>query len=131
MGGAMFPPCWPVFGRGNVGNGDLLQKDLCQHTAPMTVVLSAPVPMAGHCQPTPLAEMPGHSQAILAQSLVESLLLSLGSWCAQILVCALQESVSPVLWKFCNQIHWPPKSNCLGVLSPFMRSPGWELCCGP
>ena len=36
----------------------------------MTVVLSAPIPMAGHCQPMPLAEMPGHSQAILAQSLV-------------------------------------------------------------
>ena len=33
-----------------------------------------------------------------------SLLLSPGSWCAQGFVCALQESVSPVLWKFCNQI---------------------------
>ena len=21
--------------------------------------------------------------------------------------------------------HWPPMSNCLGVLSPFARSPGW------
>ena len=29
-----------------------------------------------------------------------SLLLSPGSWCAQGFVCALQESVSPVLWKF-------------------------------
>ena len=27
-----------------------------------------------------------------------------GSWCAQDFVCALQKSVSPVLWKFCNQI---------------------------
>ena len=26
--------------------------------------------------------------------------------------------------------HWPPKSNSLGVLSPFARSPGWEICCG-
>ena len=25
--------------------------------------------------------------------------------------------------------HWPPKSNSLGVLSPFARSPGWEICC--
>ena len=33
-----------------------------------------------------------------------SLLLSPGSWCAQDFVCVLQESVSPVLWKFCNQI---------------------------
>ena len=30
--------------------------------------------------------------------------LSPGSWCAQGFVCALQESVSPVLWESCNQI---------------------------
>ena len=40
----------------------------------------------------------------MAQSLVGSLLLSPGSSYAQGFVCALQESVSPVLWKFCNQI---------------------------
>ena len=27
-----------------------------------------------------------------------------GSWCAQGFVCVLQESISPVLWEFCNQI---------------------------
>ena len=48
-------------------------------------------------------EIPGHSQASLAQSLVESLLLSPGSWCIQGFVWDLQESVLPVLWKFCNQ----------------------------
>ena len=26
--------------------------------------------------------------------------------------------------------HWPPKSNSLGVLNPFVRSLGWEICCG-
>ena len=41
-----------------------------------------------------------HSKASLGQSLVESLLLSPGSWWAQGFVCALQESVSPVLCKF-------------------------------
>ena len=25
--------------------------------------------------------------------------------------------------------HWPPKSNSLGLLNPFARSPGWEICC--
>ena len=38
--------------------------------------------------------------ASLGQSLVWSLLLSPGSWCAQAFVCALQEPVSPVLCKF-------------------------------
>ena len=27
--------------------------------------------------------------------------------------------------------HWPSKSNYLGVLSTFARSPGWEICYGP
>ena len=61
-------------------------------------------PAAGHCWPTPPLEIPGHSQASVGQSLVGSLLLSPGYWCTQDFVCALQVSLSLVLWKFCNQI---------------------------
>ena len=43
-----------------------------------TATLSATDPAAGHCQPTPPWEIPGHSQA--SQSVVGSLLLSPGSW---------------------------------------------------
>ena len=69
-----------------------------------TATLSAPDPAAaGHCQHTSPPETPGHSQENLGQSLVGSLLLSPGSWCTQGFVCALQESVSLVLCKFCNQ----------------------------
>ena len=50
--------------------------------------------------PRLLSETPGHSQASLGQSLVGSLLLSPGPWFTQGFVCALQESVSPVLCKF-------------------------------
>ena len=45
----------------------------------------------------------------MAQSLVGTFLLSPGSQCAQSLVCALQESVSPVLWKFYNEISLASK----------------------
>ena len=65
-----------------------------------TATLSAPDPAAGRRQPTPLPVTLGHSQASLSQSLVGSLLLSPGSWCAQHFVCALQEPVSLVLCKF-------------------------------
>ena len=65
-----------------------------------TALLSAPEPAAGHHQPTPLLETSAHSRTILGQSLVASMLLSPGSWRAQFSVCALQESVSPVLCKF-------------------------------
>ena len=69
-----------------------------------TAALSASDPAAGHRQPSPLPETPGHSQATLGQSLIGSLLLSSGSLCTHGFVCALQESVSPVLCKFCNKI---------------------------
>ena len=66
-----------------------------KRTYARTVVFNAPDPTAGHCRPTPPLETPGHSQTSLAQSLVGSLLLPPGSWWAQNLVCALQDSYFP------------------------------------
>ena len=65
-----------------------------------TVALSAPDPAAGHCRPTPLQETPEHPWASLDQSPVRLMFLCLGSWCTQSSVCALQESISPILCKF-------------------------------
>ena len=45
-------------------------------------ILRAPKPAAGHLQPTPPPETAGPSRASLGQSLVGSLLVSPGSWCA-------------------------------------------------
>ena len=45
-------------------------------------------------------ETPGHSRASLGLFLVGPLLLSPGFWCPPGSVCALQESVPPVLCKF-------------------------------
>ena len=57
-----------LYGR---ANGEFLQENLCQQAAPpRTATASAPDPVSGHCQPTPLQETPKHSQADLAQSLV-------------------------------------------------------------
>ena len=69
----------------------------------MATTLLHSVPLTLHqatTDSTPLPETPGHSQASQGQSLVGSLLPSPGSWCIQGFVCALQESVSPVLCKF-------------------------------
>jgi len=81
-----------------------VMKIPCRHCA-----LSAPNPAAGHHWPTPLPETPRHSRVSLGQSLVASLLLSPGSWCAQGSVCALPESVSPVLCKFWCSISYAIK----------------------
>ena len=81
-----------------------VKKTSFRRTYAHTVVFSAPDPAAGLCWPMLLLETPGYSQASLAQSLVRTLLFFPGSWWAQAFVCALLESVSPVLWKFYNQI---------------------------
>ena len=99
----MFPPLFdlrPKYGGGNEDNGDLLQK---VHAG--TAALSALDPATGHCQPTPLQThtSTGDSWTLTGKFgsvSLGSLLLSSGSWCAQAFVCALQESVSPVLCKF-------------------------------
>ena len=90
----MFPPCClrPNCDGGNEDNGDLLQKVPCTHCC-----TQCPQPCS---RPPSIHAFTGHSWASLGQSLVESLLFSPGSWCTQGFVCALQESVSPVLCKF-------------------------------
>ena len=64
-----------------------------------TATLSVTNPAAGHRQPTPLLETPGHSQASLGQSLVGSLLLYLGYWCTWFCLCPPRVCF-PVLCKF-------------------------------
>ena len=78
-----------------------------------------------------------HSQASLGQSLVMSLLLFSGSWCTQGFVHALQESVSPVPCKFCNQIplaskvKFPLPDPQVGksVVGPRTFLTVWEFLC--
>ena len=82
----------PNCGGGNEDNGNHLQKVPCMHCH-----VQRPQPCS-----RPLPAIPGHFQASLGQSFVGSLLLSSGSWCTQGFVCALQESVSSVLYKFCQ-----------------------------
>ena len=84
----------PNYGGGNEDNGSLLQKVPCRHC-----YISGPSPAVGHCWPMPLPETPGHSQASLGQSLVESLLLSPGSWGTRFCLY-LPRVCFPVLCKF-------------------------------
>ena len=99
MGGPVFPPSCLTWDQTVV---EVMKKMAVffKRSGTCTTALSAPNPGVGHHRSTSPPETPGHSQASLGQSLVVSLLLSPGSWCAQCFVCALQESVSPVLYKF-------------------------------
>ena len=72
---------------------------------------------------------PGHSQARLAQSLLILILLAPGAHKA---LSVPSKSLFPQSCG-CSVIksHWPPKSNCLRVLSHFAGYPGWESVVGP
>ena len=69
-----------------------------------TAALRAPNPAACHPWLMPLVEPPGHSGECLGWFLVGSVLLSSGSWHTEAFVCALQESVSPVLCKLSSSL---------------------------
>ena len=105
----------PDYGGGGEDNDDLLQKAPCTHCC-----TQCPRP----CSWTPLIHTSaGDSQAWLGQSLVGSLLLSSGPWCTQAVFCALQESVSPVLCKFCNQIPVASKVRFPGDSQSLCQTP--------
>ena len=108
------------YGGGNEDHGNLLQKVPCTHCLTLQQTTTDP-----HLQQRLLDT---HRQVWAISCWGQcSFLLGPG---AQGFVCALQESVSPVLWKSCNQIPLASKVKFPAVLSPFARSPCWEIFCG-
>ena len=116
----------PNYGGRNENNGDLLQKVPCMHCC-----TQCPNPAAGHHQPTPLLETPGYSLASLGQSLVGHCSFLLGPGAHKVLLVPCKSLFPQSCESSVITSHWPSKLNYLEVLSPFARSPGWGICCGP
>ena len=133
MVGAVFPSLpvslRPNYGRGNGRSGNLLQKDLCQLAR--TVVVSAPDHLAGHGRPIHQRLLDTHWQVWL------SLLWGHCSFylvlvCPRFCLCSPRVSVSPALWKLCNQILLTfkvrfPRDTQSFCLSPNLGSLLWAL----
>ena len=100
-----------------------------KRTQAHTVIFSAPDPPAGHCRPMPLLATDSWTLTGKSGS-VSCVVTAPFSWvllCTRCCLCPPRVSFpSPVE----VLSHWPPKSNSLGVLSPFAGSSGWEICCG-
>ena len=117
-------------GKGNGGNGDFLQKE-------GTVALLQSVPLTLQRAPVDPCL---HQRLMVTHRQVWLSLLSGAVWghCSFVLgpgahkvLFVPSKSLFP---QSCGssviKSHWPPKTNSLGVLSPFARSPGLEICSG-
>ena len=98
MDGAVFPSGCLIWDQTIVELMKIMATSFIKSSA-CSAAIRDPNPTASHLQQMPLPKTLGHSQASLHQSLLEAMFLSPGS-CAQGFVCALQESVFPVLCKF-------------------------------
>ena len=123
----------PNYGGGNEDNIDLLRKVLCTHCC-----IQCPWP----CSRPLLTHTSARDSLDTHRQVWVSLLWVTApfSWvlvhtsfvcvCVCVCVCVPSKSLFPQSCvKSVIKSHWPPKSNSLGVLSPFARSPGWEICC--
>ena len=105
MGRAVFPPCYVIRGQTMVEVMKIMVTSFKRSHA-STAALGDPDP-ASRPRPTPASA--GDSWTLTGKSgsvSCGSLLLSPGSWCAQGFVCALQDSVTPVLCKFWQLYSW-------------------------
>ena len=130
MGGAVFPHCSLAWSQ-TIGGVMAVMLTSFKTTYASTLDIWCPWQ---HNQPTvdtmwtQCPEIPGHWQARLVQSLVGSPLLSPDPGAHKVLF-VLFKSVSPVLWKFCNQIPLAFKVKLSGGSHCFCQNPGWEICC--
>ena len=68
MGGAVFPPCCLTWGQTMVEVMKIMETS-CNRSCAHTTTLSALIPPADQCRPTPPPETPRHSQVSLGQLL--------------------------------------------------------------
>ena len=116
----------PNYGEGNEDNGDLLQKVPHMHCCTQRPQLcSRPLPT--HASTGDSWTLPGKSGSVSCKVTAPF------SWflVTQGFVRALRESVSPVLWKFCNQIPLASKVKFPGDSQSLCQITGQEIFCRP
>ena len=112
----------PNYGRGNEGNGNLHQQDSCMHCCSHTVnslVHTLQQSLSTHASARLLDT---HRQVWLCLLWGQCFFL-LAPGTHKVLFCALQGCVSPVLWKFCNQIPLAFEVKFPGGSQSFCQTP--------
>ena len=108
----------PNYGRGNEGNSDHLQKVPVPLTLQQATVDPCLHGLLDTYRQAWISLLWGQCSFLLGPGVHKVLFVP----CKSLFPQSCESSVI--------KSHWPPKSNSLGVLNPFVRFPGWEICCG-
>ena len=122
MGGAVFPPCCLTWDQTMMEVRKITATSFKRSHARIAT-LSALALRKAISDPRLCRRLLVIYRKVWVSFLWGSLLLSPGSWCAQDFVCAFQESVSPVLCKFCNQIPLASKVKFSGSSQSLCQIP--------
>ena len=122
MGGAVCPPCCFTYEQTVVGVMKTMATSF-KRSGACTAALSAPDPAAGPAGPRLCWSLLDTHRQVWVSLLWGSLPFSPGSWCAPGFVCALQESVPPVLCKLYNQIPLASKVKFPGDSQSLLQIP--------
>ena len=118
----------PNYGRNDGDNGDLFQNCLCQDCC-----IQCPQPYGRPLLINASARdswtLTGKSGSVVGEVTAPFSWVLVHTRLFFLCVCVLSKSL---FLQFCGHsvIKSHLSSNSLGILSPFGRSPGWEICCG-
>ena len=134
MDGAVFPPCSLAWSQTMIGVMVVMATSFKRtyaagHGSP-DCCSQCPDPVAGHYQPTPPLEIPGHSQASLAESIVGSLLHS-SSWCTQGFAVPSKGLFPRSCRSSMIKSHWASKSNPWSFSVPLLDHQVGKSVVGP
>ena len=99
---------------------DLTRKKGSVHTLPHSI---SPILQQATANPCLCHRLLDPHRQVWVSLLRDHCSFLLGSWCTQGFVCALQEPVSPVLWKFCSQIPLASKVKFSGSSQSLCQIP--------
>ena len=110
-----------------------LQKDLCQRKLQLPGLLYSmpPAPWQATLNPHLCQRLLDTHRQVWLSILRGHCSFLLGPVVYKVLFVSSKSLFSQSCGSSVIKSHWPPKSNSLGVLSPFAGSPGWKICCWP
>ena len=117
----------PNYGGGNEDNGNLFQKVPCTHCC--TAAFSAMTLQQITTDPCLCWRLLDTHKKVWVGVLWGHYSFLLGPGAHKVLFVSSKSLFPESYVNSVIKFHCPPKSNSLGVLSPFARSPGWEICC--